>query len=124
MIGVYKEQFETLPADSTAIVYIKDGWRFVELVQKPGVTLEQEQQQYNVTNVQTIALGTSEGALLSLDRRLTRCEQPHEDGYPGLCQISKVLLFSHNNTLFSLAADGDHATDGELIGMARSLLES
>jgi hypothetical protein len=53
----------------------------------------------------------------------TRCID-YEDTIPNRCEISRNLIFDTPSRMILIAADGTHATDGELIEIARSIIQN
>jgi hypothetical protein len=47
----------------------------------------------------------------------------YEDAVPNKCEIRSQLLFEHNGLLVILSGDGDHVTTGEMIEIAKSIIE-
>lgn len=121
-VGVYTQGITGISQGSSAIELVRDGWRFVEILEEPNVTLEEVVAPYKPFPEQTVVLAESvSGKLVSLDRRFPQCVEG-QDGNPGVCQISRVLIFQTPQSVISIAADGAHATEGELIALARSIL--
>lgn len=120
IIGVYPNQNETLPAGTVALVYVRDGYRFVEVNFRPGLNLDAGRTLFAGQPEETIMLDKTTKALLFRLREDTFCKKPNEDMI-GVCQISRALMFEQNGSLVTIFADGRHPTDGELIEMARSI---
>lgn len=123
LIGLYQKDNDHLPKQSIVTIYTKDQWRFIEIVQEPNGSLEQTKEHFFIEKETPIKVGENEGVLLQLDSFNTYCKKPHEDGHPGLCHISKMVLFEYKDHLFRIGVDGDHASEGELIAIARSMVE-
>ncbi len=122
-LGVYTQPAERLPQGSVAIILERGGWRFAELIEKPGVTLDAERGQVSAGGTQEVNLGATNGLLLALDPGRVRCVEPKDEGGIGVCQLTHILLFETSGFLVSIAADGSHATEGELILLAKSMLD-
>lgn len=120
IIGVYPNQNETLPAGTVALVYVRDGYRFVEVSFRLELNLEAGRTLFTGQPEETIMLDKTTKAFLFRLRDNTFCKKPSEDEI-GVCQISRALMFEQNGSLVTIFADGRHPTDGELIEMARSI---
>jgi len=118
-IGFYPHKSKSLPAASMSIVFARDGWRFVEILERPGLTLTEALKAFPEPH-QPIRLNQTDGFLVSVGHGEPKCSLA-EDGYLGVCEIRRVLLFETETAVISIAADGTSVTDGELIEMARSI---
>lgn len=121
VVGVYPKATEDLPAGTVDIVYAKDGDRFVDLLIRPSVTIEEEQARYQNAELEEVAIGDATGIFLHLEQSYLECQKGTKERPLGVCQLTRLILFERNGALFSLAADGTHATDGELLTIARSI---
>ena len=122
IIGIYPEKNAYFPPGTVALVYVKNGFRFIEANFRPGTTLEQEESRLEALKKETIILAPDINGILTHLRINTYCKQPTEEAI-GVCQISKALLFEKDGTVIVLSADGEHVTDGELIEMAKSIVD-
>lgn len=121
-VGVYTRGAQTLPVGSAAVVVTRDGWRFFELVERPSTTLEDVANDYGGTP-ETIAVGGTDAILVTIQTNNLPCVSPNERwGLPGFCEIERILAFERNDVVYTLSADAPHATTGELISLAASLL--
>ena len=121
MIGIYPEGTAVFSKNTIAIVYVKDGFRFIEVNYQPEKKLETEKIFYGALPTQEIALTDSTKGLLVNVLEKSYCKKPREDAI-GVCQITRVLMFENSDSLVVISADGKHASDGELIEMARSII--
>lgn len=122
-IGIYTKVAGNLPVGSVIVDMTKDNQRFVEIVERPSTALPDVLNDYRSTQSQPVSLGNAEGTLLSLSIMHIPCVSSNEKWkLPGFCEISKVLVFEKNGIVVSIGADGTHATDGELITLAKDIL--
>jgi hypothetical protein len=121
VIGIYPQGTAAFSKNTVAIVFIKNGYRFVEVNYQPEKKLETERIFYGSLPTQEITLTDSIKGLLVNVLEKSYCKKPSEDTI-GMCQITKVLMFENNDSLVMISADGKHASDGELIEMARSII--
>lgn len=123
-VGVYTKGAGALPTGSAIVVVTKSDWRFVEIVERPSTALPDIVNDYNASAAQPVALGATEGTMLTLSTNNIPCVSPNEKwDLPGFCEVWKILLFEKDGIVYSVAADGQHATDGELITLAKDMLE-
>ncbi|MFC1787629.1 hypothetical protein ACFLZY_00185 [Patescibacteria group bacterium] len=120
-VGVFTQESDLAPKDSVSAMYSKNNWRFVELFFKPNTSLEVEINAYQSNYKKEIVINEQIGFILTLKNNLGRCHQPKINGPPGRCQLSKILLMEKEGVVISIAADGNNASEGELIEMARSI---
>ena len=121
LIGVYKKEGKQIPAESVAIVLTRDQYRFVEIFAKPRTNILYEKSLISSINTQEIHFADTIGYLLNPSPS-SYCIEPKPDGLPGACHINKLLLIPWKDLVVSISSDGDHATEGELISLARDLL--
>lgn len=119
--GVYPNAVRNIPAGSIALVFVRERHRTLEFFQKPGMTLQQELDHYPNYSTQVVQVNGNDGIFIDLKRAHPACYPAREDGHPGICQLTKILLFENGGDVFSLAIDGSNLTDGELLEMARSV---
>ncbi len=123
-IGVYTKPVGSLPAGTTIVNLAKNGQRFVEIVERPSTALPDVLNDYRPTLSLPVALGGADGTMLALPSKHVACVSPSEEWkLPGYCEISRVLAFENDGVVISIGADGGHATEGELILMAKDILE-
>ncbi|TAL50735.1 hypothetical protein EPN81_02015 [Patescibacteria group bacterium] len=118
--GIYTSAHNEIPEGSVVAVFVKDGWRFVEIDYFPGMNSTQ----YLATHIyptQEVKLDPETSVWIQTVDTRTRCID-YEDDLPNRCEISRHLIAQLENHLLLIAADGDHPTDGELIEMARSII--
>jgi hypothetical protein len=121
VVGMYPTAAPNLPVGTVDIVYAKDGNRFADLLIRPGISLEEEQARYQNAELEEVAIGNATGVFLRLPRQYLECQKATKERPVGVCQLTRLILFERDGALFSLAADGTHATDGELLTIARSI---
>jgi hypothetical protein len=123
VIGVYPTANEIFPQGTVTLVYVREGNRFVELNFRPNTTLEKELAAYADLPKETVALTNDSDATLVRLRDQNYCKNPSEE-VVGICQFTRAIVFAYQETVVLLLADGRHATDGQLIEMARSMTRS
>ncbi len=120
-IGVYPEINSVYPKNTVSLVYAKDGWRFVQIDYKPNITFKEQLALYTDYTTTPVTLSKeTEAALIRLQSG-NNCVRPNKEAI-GVCRISKVLTFPLGKLVVLIGADGQHATDGELIEIAKSML--
>jgi hypothetical protein len=105
---------------SVVAVYVRDDSRFVELDYLAGVSADT----YRSTHIyptQEIQLDSETTIWIQTIDKRPRCID-YEDDLPNQCEFSRQLIMELPHWLVLINADGTHATDGELIEMARSIL--
>ena len=118
--GLYTLDTGEFSEGTVVVVFVKDDWRFVEIDYFPSLTATE----YLATHIyptQEIKLDQERTVWLQTIDNSPRCID-YEDDVPNRCEISRHLIADLDGRLLLIAADGDHATDGELIEMARSIL--
>lgn len=121
LVGLYTQEQEAIPKETITLVYARNHQRFVEFTQRPAK--EHDLEALKATKrTQPINLGETEALMVSLVWRTPTCQPPNAR-YIGMCQITKKLVFVKDDTLYSIAADGHNASEGELITLARSLID-
>ncbi|MEI6510912.1 MAG: hypothetical protein WCO25_02600 [Candidatus Uhrbacteria bacterium] len=121
--GVYTKAAGSLPVGSAIFDLVKDNQRFVEIVERPSTSLPDVTNDYRANGTQTVNLGKTTGSMLLLATNRIPCVSSNEKwNLPGFCEIPKVLIFEMDGVVISIGADGTHATDGELITMAKDIL--
>lgn len=119
--GLYTREISEFPKGTVSVVYVKNDWRFVEIDFLPNRT----SQEYLATHIyptQEIVLDNKNSLwILTIDSQ-PRCID-YEDDVPNRCEISRHLITDLEDRLLLIAADGEQATNGELIEMAKSIIE-
>jgi hypothetical protein len=124
LVGVYAKGVGSLPAGTATVTLTKNGRRFVEIVERPGTTVADTVNDYAGATMRTAALGDTEGVMLRPATHNIPCVSQNEKfGLPGFCEIERILFFEKNGLVMSVAADGPHVTDGELMLLARDMIE-
>jgi len=123
IIGIYQSEQAWFTEGTIALVYVKNGFRFVEISVRPSTTLKTEQDKLSILKKETVVLAPSVEGIFARLRNNIYCKQPTSEMI-GVCQITRALLFETNGTVVVISADGEHATDGELIEMARSIVDA
>lgn len=121
-VGIYHQATGNLPAESVIQIYQKDNWRFVEITQRPGRTLNQELLDFPGYPQTPIQLGPLAGVLIATDPGYEHCIDPQEDGTPGFCLLSYKINFEMDGQLITVAGNRQKITQGQLISIARSLI--
>ncbi len=119
--GFYTSSIGEITEGTVATVYTKSNWRFVEIDYLPGRTSVE----YLATHIyptQEVKLDQTRSVWIQTIDERPRCID-YEDGLPNRCEISRHLIADLDGRLLLIAADGNHATDGELIEIARSILD-
>ena len=124
VVGVYKEETPNLKEGSVVVVLVRDGWRFADIAYQPDTTLEKEIDPYPTAIVEEIKINSTLAKLVSLRTGDIDCSPPSSDTFPGICKLRSIIIFEVGDVMISIASDGYHATDGELVEMARSILQS
>lgn len=119
--GIYRSTIGEVPEGAVVAVYVKDNWRFVEIDYMPG----RHSTEYLATHIyptQEIKLDQARSAWIQTVDSNPRCID-YEDDIPNRCEISRHLIVDLDNRLLLIAADGDHPSNGELIELARSVID-
>ncbi len=120
--GQYTLSTNAFPAQTWALVYVRDDWRFVEINYLPGRTLEEHKAIHQNTRQRDVNTEGLQAVLIELDKS-PRCID-YEDAVPNRCEFSRQLAFELGETLITISADGENATNGELILLAQSITQS
>ena len=124
VIGVYSEENKSFAPGTVSLVYVHDGWRTFEIDYEPGATLQEGAiNTFGIDELETITLAQDTKASFANLRALQSCVQPKET-FPGMCRISKQLFFEHNGSLVTISADSEHLSQGEMLLIAMSIIES
>jgi hypothetical protein len=121
VMGVYTEINNIFPTGTVSLVYTKDGWRTLEIDYLPNRTQQDQLAMLAQYPQEKIILDATTSAMLITRDDSPRCID-YDDGLPNKCEITNQLLFEHEGLLISLSSDGDHVTIGELIEIAKSII--
>jgi hypothetical protein len=122
VVGVYKTGTENLPPGTIIVVYQKDGWRFVEIDYLPKTDQDTVLRQLSIYPKETIQLNKTISGTIVNTKPILDCVEARTQSGVGTCQFTRVLVFDLKPGLtVRIAVDGNHASDGELIEMARSI---
>jgi len=124
VIGVYTKENPAFQKGAVSLVFVKDNWRTFEIDYEPNKSINDELEHlYETEQVEKIFLNKNTKAYFSDLRALQSCVQPKQD-LPGLCRISKQLVFEFNNVLITISADANQVTQGEMVLIAKSIITS
>jgi hypothetical protein len=123
VIGIYTEPNSYLPEGSVSLVYIRDGWRFVQIDYRPNTFIDNYEPGLKEYPYEELWLTDYHSGILATIWAFPSCLSSEVEGYPGKCEVSRQLFFELGSTLVSVSADGHHATEGELIGIAKSIAD-
>lgn len=121
-IGVYTKTTEQFPKNTVSLVYVRDRSRIMEIDLLPSINLAKIQKRYAGYHATTITLDEEREVTLVPTPSIPFCVAPTETQI-GHCQISKVLFFEWQNNIVFLSVDDAHLTEGELITIARSMIQ-
>lgn len=122
VIGLYPHENSVFPKNTVALVYTRNNARFIEINFRPNRTLKQELANYTDLPTQSIMLNPDSNAVLVKLREQPYCQTSNKTNI-GSCQLTRALIVEWKNDAVILFADGRHATDGELIKMAQSIVD-
>ncbi|MBI5369868.1 hypothetical protein HZA85_01600 [Candidatus Uhrbacteria bacterium] len=122
-IGIYPDATKTIPAGMVTLVYTREHNRFVEIDYRPGTNAEKELTAIGAQQSEQIILMPQVKATFVRMRKFVACKSPVAE-QPGVCQFTRAIVFDLLTETVVLFADGEHATDGELIEMARSIVDA
>lgn len=123
VIGVYPQPNEAFPEKTVALVYVRDQNRFVEIDYRSQTTTERELAGYAEQKKETITLTDTVDATLVQLRNQSFCKSSSEH-IIGVCQFTRMLTFEQDGIVITIFVDGRHLTDGELIQMAKSIVDA
>lgn len=123
VIGVYLAENEAFPEKTVALVYVRDANRFVEIDFRPHTTIEKALTPWTNQTIETVVLTIEKIAKLVPLRDQSFCKSPKGGGI-GVCQFTRMLAFEQDGIVITIFADGRHMTDGELIQMAKSIVDA
>jgi len=118
--SVYTLSKDGFPQGTVKTVYTKDDWRFVEIDYLPNITA----QEYLATHIyptQEVSMNETTRVWIQTIDTKPRCIT-YDDGVPNQCEISRYIIVETIKHLVLIASDGDHATEGELLQIARSII--
>ena len=122
LAGIYTQGEENVLIEGTvALVLDRNGSRFVQISFQPGLTLEQQMERYLLLTKEEVMIGDNVGYLITLENSFIECSE-NPDDIPDVCTFSKALTFSAGETVVTITVDGEHASDGEVIAMGRSIV--
>jgi hypothetical protein len=121
--GLYTQSTNTFPKGTIAVIYTRNDWRFVEIDYLPETPAEEYVLTHAFLDIEEIHLMEDQTGWMTVVDDNTRCID-YEDEVPNRCEISRNLIFDTPSRMILIAADGTHATDGELIEIARSILKN
>ena len=123
-IGIYHQSVNNLPAESIITILSKDNWRFAEIIQKPQSKLEKEILQYPADQQEIIQLKPLTGILIKINPPIYKCFNPApEKNKIGFCPITQKIVFVLNDQLIIISGNKKNISPGELISLARSIIE-
>jgi len=121
--GIYTQDHGTIPKDTVALVYTRDNYRYIEIDYLPNRLLEEQQTILGFYDQEPVVLTPeSNGTIITL-HNIPACLEPTET-VPGKCKIQTQLIFQLGTDLVMFSTDGTHATKGELIEIAKSILNT
>jgi hypothetical protein len=123
-VGVYTISSDAFPSGTIAIELARGDWRFVEIIEKPRANLLEEARSFSAYKQEDVVLNQQTGILVNRAVPGTTCKEPNDANPVGLCEITRILLFEKDGLVITLSADGTHATEGELITLAKSMITS
>jgi hypothetical protein len=121
IVGIYTQPNDVFPADTISLVYTKNNWRAFEIDYLPGRTIKEQSAILSGYDQEEVVLNETTSATIVTRNEKPRCIN-YEDGLPNKCEITNQLLFTRDGLLISISADGTHATQGELVEIAKSIL--
>lgn len=121
VIGVYTQENAYLPKGTVALVYTRDNWRYTEINYRP-IPIEQQLLIAGGVYDEEVTLTEEINGTFFERFALEQCIDPPSETMPGKCTISYQLYFPVDGLSVVISADGDHATKGEMIETARSIL--
>jgi len=122
VIGVYTEESQKFPKGSVALVYVKDNQRLFEIDELTSGLLDEQKQLYPEEKLEEIILDKSNKGLIVKLNNTINCTSKYIESHPSMCQLTDVLIFEKNELLIKIYADGKKLTQGELITIAKSIL--
>lgn len=117
-VGVYTDSSSERPKGSTEIVLEKNEWRFASILARPSNTLQKTEQ----TGEKIQLKEGLDGVLQTNTVSQSVCMPMMQTKTLGMCPIGATLAFEHNGVSYLLSADGAHATAGELVILAKSII--
>lgn len=120
-IGYYSLATTTFPAETTHMVFVKDGHRTFEVLSLPQATETMIARLAPGARESDISIGSVTGFIADEGRRFPACVKATARRSLPVCQITKRLVFTRDGVTYLIADDGTHMTAGELIEIARSI---
>lgn len=121
--GLYTTTTSQRTQGTVVVVYTKNNWRFIEISYLPYQDAQTYLQSQFYLTTESVKLTQETEGWLALTDRNPRCID-YQDEVPNRCEISRHLLFNTPTRMILIAADGHHATDGELVAIAQSILQN
>ncbi len=121
VVGVYTKPSEVFPQESTVIVLEKDDWRFADITINPRSTFDVLENRYKKIG-SSVVVGDAVGYLVDLPAAPDQCLPPTKEGI-GACTLQTILFFPTETLTLTLAGDATHITDGELLLLARDIVQ-
>jgi len=122
-IGVYTELNDVFTTGTVSLIYARDGSRYVEIDYLPDRTQQEQLALLSLYAQENVVLNETTSATIITRDNSPRCIK-YDDGLPNKCEIGLQILFEKNGLLIMISGDGDHATQGELIEMAKSIINN
>ena len=125
VIGLYPSGGVDLPKNSISVVYEREGWRMMQIDLLPETTIENVLGPFNTYRQETVTLPSNREARLINIKTLLDCLPSRTKDGIGSCRFTRLMVFEIEPGLIGrLAVDGEKVTDGELITIARSMVDS
>lgn len=122
-INFYTKGNATLPPGTTSIVYTTDKQRLLQIDYLPQQSAEEQAKSiFSLYIDEWIVTEDSTAWVVTVDNN-PRCID-YEDDVPNKCEISRYILFETSERLVRMAVDGYHLTDGQLLTIAKSIIQN
>jgi hypothetical protein len=121
VIGVYTEAADYYDQDTMVVAYVKEGWRFMQILYTPQTTIEQELTNHYGYDTQEVNINGITAYLVDVASDTYQCIEPKTEGVPGICTLTRSLLLPYENMVITISADGPNTSNGELISIAKSI---
>jgi hypothetical protein len=121
VFGVYTEATDYFDQGSLVVAYEKEGWRFVQISYLPSAQIEVELDKHFSYKTTEVTINEQTAYLVDIANNSYRCIESETEGVPSICTLTRSLIIQNENDVIIIASDGNHASDGELIGIARSI---
>ncbi|HCB56315.1 MAG: hypothetical protein UU08_C0026G0009 [Candidatus Uhrbacteria bacterium GW2011_GWE2_40_58] len=121
VMGVYTQDQDQFVKEGTVVLVLaRNGSRFVQISFQPNLTMEEQMNRYTLLPLEEILIGKEAGYFITLEKSFLECAD-NPEGIPDVCTFSKALTFTAGQSIVTISVDGGHASDGEVIAMARSI---